>query len=80
MMHNKQALYDVLNSNLVEIDRQIEAVKAQAERQMHNYLHDMTVYSMMHSDGKFMLTDLLVAKANTLAAMANLKTAGDKTR
>lgn len=73
-MHSDQALYDQLNRTLIEIQHQIEELKTLAEQ------NEMPVEAseMLGSDGHFLMTPLLLAKAQVLNAMASLKVAGKK--
>lgn len=82
MMHTSDALYDMLRKSLVELDKQIEAVKTEAEKQIAvlPYPDLVDVYQIQDRNGKFILTDLIVAKLNCLASMSNLKAAQDNVR
>lgn len=73
-MHSDQALYDQLNRNLIGIERQIEEVKTLADQS------DMPTepHEIMDEHGQFLMTPLLLAKAQTLNGMATLKATGKK--
>lgn len=76
-MHNVGTLYDQLRSNLTEIELQIKHIKNDIARQ---YPEDQQPkinvwYWTYRPDGKPVLEDLLIAKANVVSAMANLKAA-----
>ena len=77
MMHTTQTLYDNLGSTLLEINKQIEAVKRDVLLRLPgDFPADPdAVYDAKNSDGSFVLTDLLAAKAQALSGMAALKTA-----
>lgn len=73
-MHSDQSIYDQLNRTLIEIEKQIREVKNLAdENSMPVEGHELT-----SSDGQFLMTPLLLAKAQTLNGMAVLKAAGKK--
>lgn len=82
MMHSTQALYDELRSTLAAIEQQISAVNKRIEIELEAgfYTEGSTVYDIRNRDGGFVLTDLLVAKSNVLAAMAQLKAGRDAQR
>lgn len=77
MMHSTNALYDSLRDTLAMLNSQIAAVVEDAEKEIKMVALEVaeivTVYQMKHTNGQFILTDLLVAKAQTLSAMAALK-------
>lgn len=77
MMHNTPTLYAALNDQLVELDKQIVAMKRQLEAQIKvlPYPDEVTVYDMKLRDGSFPLTPLLAARAQVLSGMAALKAA-----
>lgn len=82
MMHNAQALYDALNAHQLEINRQIDAVKRYAAMQfpVNQQPHPDVIYRLQDKDGRFLLADLLAAKAQLLSAMAALKVADKRPR
>lgn len=75
MMHSKQALYTALHESLVQIDKQIDAMERRARSQwpVHLPWEEKYLYGQYYADGKFMVADLVAARANVVAAMANLK-------
>lgn len=77
MMHNVQGLYEQLRTALLEIERQIEAVKKNAEKAIGDLPYPMTVsvYDLKDGDGKFIMADLIVSRAQILSALATLKAA-----
>lgn len=81
-MHNTQTLYDSLHSHLLELNKQIEVVKADLQKTLDNALgkgqEPITIYHMQSRHGAYLLSDLLIAKSNLLAGMANLKAASTK--
>lgn len=78
MMHNTQALYGALNDQLHTINEQIAIVTRDAQKMIDDspWLDETTtVMEIKQTDGKYVLTDLLVAKAQVLSGMAALKAA-----
>lgn len=77
MMHNMGGLYDQLRTSLSEIDMQIKHVKNDIARQYPEEEREKinVWYWTYRGDGKPVLEDLLIARANLLSAMANLKAA-----
>lgn len=77
MMHSSNSLYDMLKDTLVGINSQLAATVEDLEKKIADlpYPDEVTVYRIKNHDGRFVLTDLLVAKANVLQAMAALKAA-----
>jgi hypothetical protein len=79
MMHNLPGLYDILNAQRIELDKQIEEVKDDFLVKKHNgpltHVDSFTVYQAVRPDGVPLLEPLMIARANVLAAMANLKAA-----
>lgn len=77
MMHNTTGLYDALRSSLAEIDMQIKHVKNDIQREYPEVDKDKlnVWYWLRKPDGSYVLEDLLTARANLIAAMANLKAA-----
>ena len=82
MQHSNQALYDALRLHLVAIDKQIDAIT----RGVLNTLpvnvkpDDDMVIAHRLSNGKYVLEDMLAAKAQILSAMASLKLEGTMSR
>jgi hypothetical protein len=66
MMHN--ALYDQLRAHLAQIDVQIAQVSEVAAEM------GIQANQVRNPDGTFLITPLLLAKAQTLSAMAMLET------
>lgn len=77
MMHNMSGLYDQLRANLVEIELQIKHIKNDIALEYKPEERDKinVWYWTYRSDGKPVLMDLLVAKAQILSGMAALKAA-----
>lgn len=71
-MHSRQALYDELQVLVNLVDQQMDVIKQQAD--------DLGVnpQQLRYADGKFAMTDLLVARTQAIAAMAQLRAAGGK--
>lgn len=61
------ALYQTLRSLLVAIDQQMSVIADEANRK------HISAVAMKDSTGAYVLTPLLLAKAQTLNAMATLK-------
>lgn len=74
---NTSSLVDELRSTLVDINKQIEAAKRDVaiQQPVHESPIPDLVYRMKNRDGTYVLTPLLVARANCLAAIANLQAA-----
>lgn len=75
---NTSSLVDELRSTLVEINKQIDAAKRDSYfeyRPINEEPPADLVYRMKNRDGSYVLTPLLVARANCLAAIANLQAA-----
>jgi hypothetical protein len=72
---NPASLINEMRGTLAAIDKQIVAAKRAVLNQLpvHVEPHPDAVYNAMYPDGKHILTDLLVAKAGLLAAIANLQ-------
>lgn len=77
MMHTTDALYTQLHMAHIELDRQISSVRDRIlMQQPDNQAVDPNVfYRAQYPDGKFMLSELLAAKAQLLSGMAALKAA-----
>ena len=77
MMHTTQALYDQLRASLAEIEMQISHVKNDIKNEYPEAMRDKinVWYWTLRPDGRYVLEDLLVAKAQITVAMANLKAA-----
>lgn len=71
---NNTALLDELRVTLNMIDRQIEAVKKDAWREVPVHLapNPENFYLAKNADGEYRLIPLITARANCLLAMANL--------
>lgn len=69
------ALVNSLRAQLTDLDKQIEAIKRDVlnDFPIHVKPSPEFVYRAKYKDGKFMLADLLVARSNTLVALANLQ-------
>jgi ABC-type Fe3+-hydroxamate transport system substrate-binding protein len=67
-------LYDEAKQTLAEVDEQIKAIKDDIAR---SYPEDekvsVTVWYWKDDKGSYLLSGLLVARANLLSTMANLK-------
>jgi hypothetical protein len=75
---NTSSIVDALRATLADIDKQIAAAKRDAQieyRPIHEEPPTDWVYRMKYRDGSYVLTPLLVARANCLAAIANLQAA-----
>jgi hypothetical protein len=72
---NTASLVNEMRATLVAIDKQIVAAKRDILNQVPVHIEpvDEVVYRAKHANGQFILTDLLVAKAGLLAAIANLQ-------
>lgn len=66
-MHSSSTLYDHLTRLLISIEGQISAVE---DEMATNNLSPIELIN----DGRYVMSDLLLAKAQTLAAMVNLRT------
>jgi hypothetical protein len=77
MMHTTQALYDELRATLSEIDKQIEVIKTTTRQFPYDVepVDADQIYKWRNTDGKPVLSDMLLARANTLSGMAALKVA-----
>lgn len=77
MMHSHNAIYVMLNKNLAEVNTQIDAMCKELEKQIEllPYPEGVTVMEMRDRNGNYLLAPLLVAKAQILSAMAQLKSA-----
>lgn len=75
MMHTAQNLYDNLGRHLLELNKQLDAVQKDVEKSIGvlPYPDQVSVYDMKTRDGRPVLAELMVAKAQVLSAMANLK-------
>lgn len=73
---NTTSLFDELRRHLIEIDKQIEAIKTDVRHSqpVHQAPDENLVYRTKTRDGKHVLTDLLSAKASVLAAITSLQT------
>jgi hypothetical protein len=80
MMHSNQTLYDSLQFTMMEVDRQIKAVKDDCEAGDNAFGVQKDPYKLKYKDGKYVLTDLIVSRANLISAMANLKASQDTSR
>lgn len=70
------SLVDELRNTLVDINKQIEAAKRDCYFDYRPFPEEPPpdlVYRMKNRDGTYVLTPLLVARANCLAAIANLQ-------
>jgi len=63
---NIRELNTELSTLLGDIDQQIKAVEQEAS------VRGCTPYELRHVSGSFMLTDLLIAKANILTALLQM--------
>lgn len=72
---NSSSLLNELRSALSQINTQIETVKAHflADREKGIFLPGTTVFDIKDSSGGYILTPLLLAKANCLNAIATLQ-------
>ena len=72
---NTFSLINEMRRTISDIDRQIVTAKRDILSQLPAHIEPSidTPYKAKHADGKFVLTDLLVAKAGLLAAIANLQ-------
>lgn len=77
MMHNTSTLYSELNKALVENEKQIGAITKDLEKRIEAlpYPGEVSVYEMKNREGKHIMVDLLVARAQILNGMASLKAA-----
>lgn len=76
-MHSDNHLYDELTRSLQQLNKHREEVvkRLEAHIETRPYPDKLTVYSVTRPDGTNPLVELDLAKATTLAAMANLKAA-----
>lgn len=71
---NTASLISEMRSSLVEVNAQIQSIKDGVRDEMERgRVFVENVYQAKYADGHFMLTDLLVARANLLAGIANLQ-------
>lgn len=82
MMHNMGSLYDELHKALLDINKQIDAIKGtigaytEYDEETEKYVvKALDPYGQRDDDGKFILSDVLAAKAQILSGMAALKAA-----
>lgn len=68
-MHSVQSIYDALRRMDADIERQIDELRADAKR------IGADVYRLQDMNGAYVLSPLLVAKANCLGGIAALKAA-----
>lgn len=66
-MHSTASLYNSLNELLLLIDQQIKMVEVETNTEGANAL------SLKYGDGKYIMPDLLLAKAQVLSAMTELR-------
>lgn len=69
------SLVDELRKTLTEINAQIDAAKQDVEKQsaLLPLAEQVPVYKWKYTNGTYVLTDLLAAKATCLAAIASLQ-------
>lgn len=73
-MHSNQHLYSELTTTLTAIEKQIKAIADEVEAKFElGRLLTKNPYEVMDANGRNVLTDLLLAKATCLNAMATLK-------
>lgn len=80
---NTTDLVNQMRATLTQIDKQIETIRSDAYlgyRPIEAEPPADLVYRMKNRDGTYVLTDLLAAKAQCLAAIANLQAAQTKSR
>lgn len=82
IMHNTSSLYQMLKEELLQINQQLAAAAKDAERFIDRESEHLdpgtTIYDIKNSDGSFILSDMICAKAQVLSAMANLKASEGK--
>lgn len=74
MFHTANTLYSELQTTLNLIDTQIDSVREDIEKTFDG---EKSAYEVMDSNGNYILTPLLVARANLLAGMATLRANAD---
>lgn len=85
-MHNDNAIYNQLNATLLQIEKQIRAAKQDIQFRVSPTpkpgkpveVPDEVLYRQKYQDGKYIMADLLSAKAQVLSAMAIIKAASKK--
>lgn len=76
---NTASLLNELRRNMIEIDKQIVAIKRDVANQVPVHIEpdpDLA-YRMKNKDGTFVLAPLLIAKSQCLSAIASLQ-AGER--
>jgi len=69
IMGKVAGLDSILRKTLVEIDRQIEAVKKDFERVKDEWVEGTNVYQLQDREGNYVLIPLLLARSNVLLAI-----------
>lgn len=74
-MHNLTTLYDELNRTLLDIDTQIKHIKNDLKNDYPEEQREKinVWFWTRYPDGKYVLADLLVARADCLSAMARIR-------
>lgn len=77
---NTSSLTMELRATLTEIDRQIEAVKLNAEKYIATlpYPDRASVYQIQNPDGRYVLAELLIAKSQLLASITSLQSSSTR--
>lgn len=80
-MHTADSIYRSLHTLSIDLERQMEVVKKDAEKYIATlpYPDDVKVDDVKDRNGRPVMLDLLVAKAQVLSGMAALK-AGEMTQ
>lgn len=78
---NTASLVQEMRAEIVQIDHQIQAIKEDCRNQSESgHLTAESLYHVKYTNGHHVLTDLIVARAGLLAAIANLQAANTKAR
>lgn len=71
---NTASLVSEMRATLAEINAQIQVIREETQDAINRGVYEATSpYQIKHTDGHYILTDLLVARANLLAGIANLQ-------
>jgi hypothetical protein len=71
---NTASLISEMRASLAEVNAQIQTIKEETQDAINRNVYEAnSVYQIKYTDGHYILTDLLVARANLLAGIANLQ-------
>jgi hypothetical protein len=77
---NNTSLINEMRTTLAQINQQIEQATRDTEKYIQGlpYPSETTIFMIKRSDGQYILTELLCAKAQLLNGIANLQAASTK--